>query len=437
MKKITLSIFTTFILLICVSPGFSQENKTIDLLYSNKLLSEVLKDLANQFSVDVVLSGVSDETVTCSVKNVNIEDALELILCGTNFDFTKPSSGKNTYLVFKTDTSSCRVGQKSKIFPLTNIEANYIKELLPDNLKDKVRVINEQNSLIAEGPYNDLKKIEDFIKDVDKPLKQVELEVKLIEISRNALRDLRIFNNQGLLIGKIRNGLSIFDFSHEQWRLFNRQLTYLERVGLAHVNAYPKVVSLSGRTAMININQDTNLVLGSAFGTGQTIGVVQSQRLDKIVVGTSLNITPVIGTGDLITTMINIEVSDNSGATFQNGISIPRLSTRRQIDSEVQVKGGQTVAIGGLISNDNSVDRQGLPFITGLPIIGDILSNRNSLKTQSELIILITPRVRDLNEETITLRKLPPSLIENEYIEPDKPLSRRKRWFSFFRTHIY
>ncbi len=440
MKKIVLSILAVLILLNYSSLGFCQESKLIDINYSNKLLSDVLKDLADKFSVDVVLSSAASQSITCSVKNVSIEDALDLVLCGTNFDFTKPNSGKNTYLVFKTEKSNCRVGQKSKIFPLTNIEANYVSELLPDNLRASTRIINEQNSLIAEGTYNDLKRIEEFIKDIDKPLKQVELEVKLIEIKRNALRDLRIFNDQGFLIGKIRNGLGIFDFSHNEWLLFNRELRYLERVGLAHVHAYPKVVSLSGRTAMININQDTNIILGQGIGFGeQQLGVVQTQRLEKIVAGTNLSITPVIGQNGLITTAIGIEVSDNSGKTTQNGVTIPTTTLRRQINSEVQVKDGQTVALGGLVTNNNSVDRQGLPFITGIPIIGDILSNRSSLKNQSELIVLITPRIRSLNEESITLRKLPQSsLIENEYIESAPgQVYKKKRWFSIFKSMIY
>ena len=404
------------------------ENR-IDISYENKNLSEILKDLANSFDVDIVLTDTATKEITCDVKDVNIEEALSLILCGTPFDFTRAKHSKPTYVVFKTENNNCRIDRETQIFQLNNIEAAQLKDLLPDELKNKVRIAEEQNSIVAEASYNDLKQIKELIDKVDKPLKQVELEVKLIEVSRNALKDLRLFRDTGFAIGKIKNGVSIFDFSLDEWFIFNKQLTYLERAGLAQVHAYPKVVSLSGRTAMININEDTNLVLGSAFGQQQLIGVVSTQRLETIMAGTNLNITPLVGRDNLITTKIAIEVSENNGTTIQNGVSIPSRTTRRKIDSEVQVKDGQTVAIGGLVTNNRAVNRTGLPFITNLPVIGDILSNRNSQKNQSELIVLITPRIRDLTseKEKVTLKEAPPSEIEKRFIVPQNGTTKKKR----------
>ena len=187
------------------------------------------------------------------------------------------------------------------------------------------------------------------------------------------------------------------------WRIFNQQLTYLEKVGLAQVRAYPKLVSLSGRTAMINIDQDTNLVLGAATGQGQQIGVVATQQLQRITAGTALSITPIVGAGGLITAKIQIEVSDNSGTTTQNGVTVPATTTRRRINADVQVRDGETVAIGGLVINNDSLDKIGLPFLVRLPIIGDFISNRNRQKSQSELIVLITPTIRNIPDENVTV----------------------------------
>ncbi len=354
MKKIVLSILAITILFGFIYPSFSQGGKAIDISYSNKPLSEVLKDLAGKFSVDIVLSSDANQSITCSVKNVSIEEALDLVLCGTNFDFTKPNSGKNTYLVFKTEKSNCRVGTQTKIFTITNLEAPYVKELISEKLKVNVRTLNEQNSIIAEGTYNDLKEIGDFISAVDKPLKQIELEVRLIEINRSLLKDLRIFRDslsfesagrqgqqigvvatqiatgiadKGFIIGKITDGLNIFDFSADTWKIFNQQLSYLESKGLAQVHAYPKVVSISGRTATININDESNVVLGNAQGvnnneegggSGLVIGVASTQRLDAVKAGTNLLITPTLGNNNIITTRISVDVSENSTArSFQ------------------------------------------------------------------------------------------------------------------------
>lgn len=291
------------------------------------------------------------------------------------------------------------------MFVLMNLEAMDIQALLPVQDRASVRVSNDQNAIIADGSPNDLERIELFLKNIDKPLPQVELEVKLIEVQRRASRDLKIFKDTGFILGKINKGLTVFDFSADSWRIFNQQLSYLEKAGLAQVRAYPRLVSLSGRTAMINIDTDTNLVLGAAVGQGQQIGVVATQQLQRITAGTALSITPIVGTGGLISAKIQIEVSDNSGTTTQNNVTVPATTTRRRINVDVQVQDGETVAIGGLVINNNSIDRVGLPLLTNLPIIGDLISNSNRQKTQSELIVLITPVIRSLPEVNITSNK--------------------------------
>ncbi|MBI3590818.1 MAG: hypothetical protein HY094_05505 [Candidatus Melainabacteria bacterium] len=376
-----------------------------DISYDNQDLATLLKDLANKFGIDVVLTAVPTERVSCRVRNLNIEEALKLVLSGTSFDYTTSGENGDTYIIYNRLNKNFTVGQESKMFLLMNLEAMDVQALLPVEVRANVRISNDQNSIIADGSPNDLKRIEEFLVRIDKPLPQVELELKLIEVQKNATLDFKLFKDSGFIIGQIKKGVTIFDFSPDLWKIFNKQLTYLEKAGLAQVRAYPKLLSLSGRTAMINIDQDTNLVLGAATGQGQQIGVVATQQLQRITAGTALSITPIVGTGGLITAKIQIEVSDNSGSTTQNGVTVPKTTTRRRINADVQVRDGETVAIGGLIIDNNSVDRTGPPFLTRLPYIGDLISNRTRQKNQSELIVLITPTIRNIPEENVTAKE--------------------------------
>ncbi len=375
-----------------------------DISYDNQDLGTLLKDLANKFGIDVVLSATPTERISCRVRNVNVEEALRLVLSGTSFDFTIVGDSAETYVIYNRLNKNFTVGQESKMFSLMNLEAMDVQALLPVEVRTNVRISNDQNSIIADGSPNDLKRIEEFIGQIDKPLPQVELELKLIEVQKRASEDLKIFRDGGFIIGKIKKGVTIFDFSADLWKIFDKQISYLEKAGLANVRAYPKLVSLSGRTAMINIDSDTNLVLGSATGQAGSIAVA-TQQLQRITAGTALSITPIVGTGGLITAKIQIEVSDNSGTTTQNGVTVPATTTRRRINADVQVRDGETVAIGGLIIDNTSVDRVGLPFLTKIPYIGNYINNRNRQKSQSELIVLITPTIRNIPEETVTAKE--------------------------------
>ncbi len=396
-----------------------------DISYDNQDLGTLLKDLANKFGIDLVLTSTPTERVSCRVRNINIEEALALVLSGTSFDYTISGENKDTYIIYNRLNKNFTVGQESRMFALMNLEAMDVQQLLPVEVRANVRISNDQNSIIADGSQNDLKRIEAFLVRIDKPLPQVELELKLIEVQKSAAQDLEVFLSSGSTLGNFSkfipskkndpasasknvSSVTVFDFSLDTWQLFNKKLTYLETNGLAQVRAYPKLVSLSGRTAMINIDQDTNLVLGAATGQGQQIGVVATQQLQRITAGTALSITPIVGAGGLITAKIQIEVSDNSGSTTQNGVTVPKTTTRRRINADVQVRNGETVAIGGLVINNSSTDRTGLPFLTRLPILNNFGANRNYRRSQSELIVLITPTIRKIPEENITAQKEEP-----------------------------
>ena len=404
-----------------VDKSLPLKERRADVSYDNQDLGTLLKDLANKYGIDIVLTATPTERVSCRVRDIGIEEALRLVLSGTSFDYTTVGEKAETYLIYNRLNKNFTVGQESRMFALMNLEAMDVQALLPVEVRANVRISNDQNSIIADGSPNDLDRINEFLKRIDRPLPQVELELRLIEVSKRAIEDLKIFKDSGFAIGRIGAkfdansadpagkvlgmlGLTVFDFSPDLWQIFNRQITYLEKLGQAQVRAYPKLVSLSGRTAMINIDQDTNLVLGAATGQGQQIGVVATQQLQRITAGTALSITPIVGTGGLITAKIQIEVSDNSGTTTQNGVTVPATTTRRRINADVQVRDGETVAIGGLIINNNSVDRVGLPFLTKIPYIGDYINNRNRTRTQSELIVLITPKIRNIPEENVTAK---------------------------------
>ncbi len=390
-----------------------------DISYDNQDLATLLKDLANKYGIDIVLTATPTERVSIRVREVNLEDALELVLSGTSFDYTTAGDGNETYIIYNRLNKNFTVGQESKMFTLMNLEAMDVQALLPTEVRANVRISNDQNSIIADGSPNDLQRIEEFLEKIDKPLPQVELELKLIEVQKRAMLDFMIFNDSGFAVGRLgtfvgtsdmitNKGLKL-NLNKDSWRIFNNQLTYLESVGLAQIRAYPKLVSLSGRTAMINIDTDTNLVLGAAQNTGGATIAVQTQQLQRITAGTALSITPIVGSGGLITAKVQIEVSDNTGVTDSNGVKVPATTTRRRINADVQVRDGETVAIGGLIIDNNSLDRVGLPFLTKLPIIGNIVSNKNKQKNQSELIVLITPTIRNIPEEDVTVKKPKPA----------------------------
>ena len=343
-------------------------------------------------------------------------------------------------LILVISSSNALYVKAQESIDLINIEASVAKELLPKDLSEKTTAVKELNSLILEGNESELKRLKKFIAAIDKPLKHVEIEVKLIEFKKGNLRNIRFLRDTlginsisgvnsfldlfpvpglspfsflggtaspfanlikgpvdaGIQIGNIAKGLSVFDFSLDDWNLFNKTLSFLETKGVTQTHAYPKIVTIAGRPATININQHNNVVLGSATRLSE-FGVGNIQKLDSIKAGTSLSITPTVSKENLITNKIIIDVSENSlQRTIQSSVVVPTTTFRREINTDIQVRSGQTVAIGGLLLNSEDLNKRGLPFITSLPVIGDLLSNRRTERNKTELIVFITPRILEL-----------------------------------------
>lgn len=374
------------------------EERYADLIYDNEDLSSIIKDLANKYGVDVVMTANPTERITLRVRGVNIEDAFELVFAGSQFNYTRKD---DTFVVYSAANKNFALDKKTVLFPLKYLEAQEANKLLPAELKNLVQVSDNQNAFIAEGSKAELTKLFDFIRTIDKPIPQVELNVKLVEVSQDFLRANKIFQDSfslgrlGKLVGSTPFGLSA-DLGTDEWSVFQNRPNFQQNSSNSQLKVNQRLLVTSGKSAKINFDQDINVILNAADPAGQTIGVVQNQRIQRITAGNSMDITPVVGGGGVVTVKIDVEVSANGPINDQG---IPRDTLRRRISSEVQVVDNETIAIGGLFDDKKgTTSTNEIPLLSRLPVVGHLFGNNTKNKNLKELIILITPKVRTGDE---------------------------------------
>jgi general secretion pathway protein D len=107
--------------------------------------------------------------------------------------------------------------------------------------------------------------------------------------------------------------------------------------------------------------------------------------------GVILQVTPRVNRNGLVQLDISQEVS-NSIPTTTSNIDSPTIQERR-LSSTVVVKNGDTIALGGLITENVSKGRSGVPYLQSVPLLGSLFRDTHDTKTRTELILLITPRV--------------------------------------------
>ena len=178
--------------------------------------------------------------------------------------------------------------------------------------------------------------------------------------------------------------------SHVLGLRISSSLDALEQRGLVTTLAEPTLIALSGETA--------NFLAGGEFpipvaqsginGTGSAITVQFKQF------GVSLAFTPTVLADGVINLVVAPEVSsiDTSASVVINGISVPGLQTRRA-KTVLELRDGESFALAGLLRKDFRDTVQQVPLLGSIPIIGTLFRSTSYQHDQSELVIIVTPRL--------------------------------------------
>jgi pilus assembly protein CpaC len=236
---------------------------------------------------------------------------------------------------------------------------------------------------------------------------QVMLQVRVAEINRRAIEELGVtlLSQRPTATGRVTTqqfaapdfddnsagGLRFTDFLNIFF--FNRKeglgtvIKALEQKGLFQSLAEPNLIAYN--------NQEASFLAGGEF----PVPVVQGAGLTAAVTilfkefGVKLNFKPTIA-GDVIRLKVRPEVSTldfNNGITL-DGFRIPALTTRRA-ETDVELRDGQSFAIGGLLNNIAQDDRAAIPILSQLPIIGHLFKSKAERRERTELMVLVTPRL--------------------------------------------
>jgi pilus assembly protein CpaC len=164
-------------------------------------------------------------------------------------------------------------------------------------------------------------------------------------------------------------------------------LSALEQRGLARRLAEPNLVALSGETANFLAGGEYPIPV-PGLGTGQ-ITVEYKQY------GVSLAFTPTVLNGDVINLKIIPEVSQLDTANSVSvgaGIVVPALTVRRATTT-LELRDGQSFVLAGLLQNNLSTTQQQLPWLGDVPVLGALFSSKSYQKNETDLIIIVTPRL--------------------------------------------
>jgi len=186
---------------------------------------------------------------------------------------------------------------------------------------------------------------------------------------------------------------------------FAALISFLESQGTVHVLSSPRITATNNQKAVLKIGTDEFFVTGvSTTTTTNSAGngtVSPNVTLQPFFSGVVLDVTPQIDEHGNILMHVHPSVSQvstvnksvNLGSTL-GALNLPLASsTTSEFDSLVRGQDGKVVAIGGLMRQATTSDRSGVPGVGGLPVIGNLFSNRQEVMQKRELVVLIKPTI--------------------------------------------
>lgn len=223
---------------------------------------------------------------------------------------------------------------------------------------------------------------------------QVMLEVRFLEASRSAVREIGFGNSidandfQTSTDGGTVSGLAaktVALFTNVGGENIDVQIRALEEKGVIRTLAEPNLVALSGDTA--------------SFLAGGEFPIPVASKDNEITIefkkfGVSLDFTPTVLGDGLVNLRVRPEVSsiDRANGIRTSSIEIPGISVRRA-DTTVELHDGQAFAVAGLLQNNYSNDVRQTPWLGNVPILGSLFSSKRFQRNESELVIIVTPRL--------------------------------------------
>lgn len=272
------------------------------------------------------------------------------------------------------------------------------------------------NSLVVLAAPDDYKFIEETIKKLDTPPRQVMIEVLIAEVTLTKefsfglewvisnstklkvdpfKRPIDLNGQAGQNLSSLVSPLTTSGFTYSATNVaggIKALLNTLASNDLVTVLASPHIIAADNLEAKIQIGSQVPIATSqmSSVATSSTNGNILS-TIQYQDVGTILKVKPQINESGIVSLEVSQEVTE---ATTQSVLGTQQfVFTKRAAQTNVVASDGQTIVIGGLIQDNQTKNRTGIPFLSSIPIVGYLFGSNDNTSTKTEIIVLLTPHV--------------------------------------------
>ena len=274
------------------------------------------------------------------------------------------------------------------------------------------------NALVILATPREYAVIQDALHQLDVAPLQVLLEAAIAEVTltnntqygfqyfyqpnstNNSTSSFTLTNNSTTINPSGENGLAVplaaalpgFSYMFSNGKSLSAVLSAISTITHVDVLSAPEVLVLNNQTAKLDVGDQVPIVTATATSTIDT-NAPEVNSVQYLSTGVILQVTPRVNKGGMVMMDIDQQVAEPT-TTTTSSINSPTIQ-QREIASSVSVADGETIALGGLFSNQISKGKSGIPFLQDIPYLGHLFTNTSDSINRDELMVLITPHVVD------------------------------------------
>lgn len=382
-----------------------QSNEKITLNLKNKPITQVFNMVGKSYNVNFVFDkDFRDFVYSIEIENIGFYQVLNQLCMVGNAEYRVLDS--SSILIYPATTFKKRTfGLRGlKIFYLSNTKAEDVKKLVMTVFREQQILAQEDsnlNSLIIKGDSSTLSEIEKFIYSVDKEKSEVEIDVEILELNRNLLRNLGMdygttlstlsMGTQTGDTGTVSNSLNINDLGDTNFfiTLPAAAINFLESDDSSRLISKPNLRGIDGEDIKFMVGDEipipqTQFQAGAAGGISNI--PVTSYKYENV--GVEVKITPTIHRNNEVTLKIKLTLRFITG--LQDNFP---LFGKRELESVIRLKQGETSIVGGFIKDEVRGSLAGMPALSKIPLLGQLFGKSKKDLKQSDLVFSITPRL--------------------------------------------
>ncbi len=355
--------------------------------------------------------------ITLDLTGVSVTDALGIVANLSN-TFWRPVTPNTIFVAQNTRGKRTELDQLAiQTFFLANAaqqnDLNDLQTALRNVLPNaKLYGVPSQNAIVMRATPDELMLAQKLITDLDKARPEVVVDVAVLEVSRDKLREIGIQLPQSATVNlqastatsttttsstSTSSSVTLNTLAHLNGTNFavtvgEAQAEMLLTDSDTRVLQNPRVRATDGQQALLKIGSRIPIATGTYTASTSSSSSGTQTQFQYVDIGVNIDMKPTIHFDRDVTLKLKIEVSAHSGDSTISGVTEPIIS-QRTIEQVVRLKEGEANIVGGLLQQSESLTVSGTPGLGEVPLLKYLFSTQKREVTDDEIVFLLVPHV--------------------------------------------